>query len=224
MIKVLLTDKNSMFRAGMKQILSDVPDIELIDEAEDRKELQLKMSGSDYDVLVLDLSQLKEDGIYILRKLTKKYPETKVLISGLHPEDQYAVWLINAGASGYVKKNKIACELVVAIQKIARGGMYISPTLTRQKILDIDNGNSKLPHEKLSPREFQVMRLIAAGKARNEIALELAISLSAICTYRKRLLEKMKMKNTAEVIFYAVRYGLLNERLACHLRFETAHS
>ena len=209
MIKVLLADDHKMFREGLKQILADTSDIAVIDEAENTAEVMSKVRKQDFDIVILDISMPGRNGVDIISELKNRDPELQVLILSMHPEEHYAVRSIKEGAAGYITKNRAPRELISAIRKIAKGRKYISSTVAEQLAIEIEKDHIGLPHEKLSDREYQVMCMIASGKTVNEIANELALSISTISTNRTRILRKMNMKNNAEITYYAVKHGLV---------------
>ena len=209
MIRVLLADDHAMFREGIRQILDETIDIKVMDEAESTTEVLKKMADQTIDVLVLDISMPGRDGIDILHDLKRHYPKTKVLILSMHPEEQYAVRAVKAGVAGYIRKNKAGQELIKAIRQVALGRKHISPEVAEQLAIELERGSTKFPHESLSNREFEVMCMIASGKTVSQIAEELVLSISTISTYRARILEKMNMKNNAELTYYAVKHDLI---------------
>lgn len=209
MIKVLLADDHTMFREGLKQILSETSDIVVIDEAENTGEVLAKVCEQRFDVVILDITMPGRNGIDIISELKSGYPALQVLILSMHPEDQYAVRTIKAGAAGYITKNRAPRELISAIRKISTGEKYISPAVAEQLAIELEDDHQILPHQKLSDREYQVMCMIASGKTVNEIANELSLSVSTISTNRARILRKMNIKNSAELTYYAVKHGLV---------------
>jgi len=162
-----------------------------------------------WDVLVLDMSMPGRGGLDVLKDVRRERPLTKVLVLSMHPEDQFAVRLLKAGASGYLTKETAPAELVVAIRKILTGGKYISSTLAEKLAFDLDRDSDKPLHELLSDREFQVLRMLAAGRTVQQIADELLLSAKTISTYRARILEKLNLKSNAEMIRYAIHNRLI---------------
>ena len=210
MIKVLIADDHTIVRAGLKQILDCTSDIRVIDEAINGKEVLSKVAKKKFDILVLDITMPGRDGLDILKELKSIQPELQVLILTMHPEGQFALRAMKAGASGYLMKISAPEELIKAIRKVALGEKYITSSLA-QRLADSVVGDLKEPsHSVLSDREYKVFCLIASGQMLKEIASELSLSISTITTYRKRLLHKMNMKTDAEIIRYAIKEGLVD--------------
>lgn len=209
MIRVFLIDDHLLFREGLKQILSKHSDIKVVAEAGTSQEAMAKLREHTYDVILLDITLPGRSGSDLLQDIKKVVPSVAILVLSMHPEDQYAVRLIKAGASGYVTKESAPDVLITAIRKVAHGGRYISPKLAEEMAVAIDDNLPKLPHQLLSNREYQVMRMIASGKSLKEIAEELMISEKTVTTYRARILEKMHLKNNVELTIYAINHRLL---------------
>jgi len=208
MIKVIIVDDHPVVRRGLKQILHEEPDIKVVGEAGSAPEALKVIRTIDCDAVVLDISLPGASGVEILKQLKYEYRQLPVLILSVHPEELYAVRVMEAGASGYLTKESAPEELVKAIRKIISGGKYISSSLAERLIMDID-ASGKPRHKKLSDREFEIMRMIARGKAIKKIAEELYLSEKTVSTYRTRLLEKMKMTTNAEIISYALKNKLV---------------
>ena len=208
MIRIIIVDDHPVVRRGLKQILQEKPDIKVVGEAESAQEAFKIIHTIDCDAVVLDISLPGANGVEILKQLKYEYKKLPVLILSMHPEEQYAVRVMKAGASGYLTKESAPEELVKAIRKIISGGKYISSSLAERLITDID-ASGKPRHEKLSDREFEIMRMIARGKAIKKIAEELYLSEKTVSTYRTRLLEKMNMTTNAEIISYALKNKLI---------------
>jgi len=209
MIKIFIADDHPVVRLGIKQILSEVKDMTVADEAGTGQETLKKVSKNDYDVILLDISMPGRNGLDILRELKNKKPKTPVLILSIYPEDQYAVRVLKLGAAGYLTKDSVPEELINAIRKVAQGRKYISATLAEKLADDLELNTDKPPHENLSDREYQVLCLLASGKRLKDIADTLSLSIKTISTYRTRILEKMKMDNNAELIRYALQNNLV---------------
>jgi DNA-binding NarL/FixJ family response regulator len=208
MIRIIIVDDHPVVRRGLKQILQEESDVKVVGEAESAQEALKIIRTIDCDAVVLDISLPGASGVEILKQLKYEYKKLPVLILSVHPEEQYAVRVMKAGASGYLTKESAPEELVKAIRKIVSGGKYISSSLAERLITDID-ASGKPRHEKLSDREFEIMRMIASGKAIKTIAEELYLSEKTVSTYRTRLLEKMKMTTNAEIISYALKNKLI---------------
>ncbi len=209
MIKILIADDHAIVRQGLQQIVKTSPDMAVVGEAVDGEDALSKIRAEDWDVLVLDISMPGRSGFDILRELKHERPKLPILVLSMHSEDQFAVRTLKAGAAGYLTKESAPEELVQAIRKVVEGGKYISPSLAEKLAYDLESGTEKPPHETLSDREFQVMRMIASGKTVKEIADELSLSVKTVSTYRARILEKMNLKTNAELIHYAVQNQLV---------------
>lgn len=210
MIKILIADDHAIVREGLKQIISETLDMAVVAEASNGEDVLEKVSANKYDVVLLDISMPGRSGLDILRQLKIEKPKLPVMMLSVHPEEQYAVRALRAGASGYLTKESAPDELIAAIRKISQGRKYVSSSLAEKLAYELGIDVKKLRHEVLSDREFQVMCMFASGKTVKEIAAELSISIPTIRTYRIRILEKMKMKNIAEIIHYAVKQGLVD--------------
>lgn len=210
MIKIIIADDHPIVRAGMKQIISEAADMSVADEAGDGRQLLHKTRTENFDVVILDITMPHIDGLDVLKQLKIEKPKVPVIILSIHPESQYALRVLKAGASGYVTKTSAPEELINAIRKVNRGGKYISPTIAEELAFQLEADFEGMPHEALSDREYQVLCMLASGKTVTEIADELALSVKTVSTYRSRILEKMNMKNNAELIHYAVQNKLVD--------------
>ena len=210
MTKILIVDDHAIVRDGLRLIIGDVPDMEAAGEARNGNEVLEKVRRDCYDLVLLDISLPGMDGLEVLKILKREKPDLPVLILSMHPEEQYAVRAFKAGASGYLTKEGASKELIAAIRKVSRGEKYVTPSLAQKLALYLDTVSEKPLHEKLSDREYQVMLLLVSGKQTREIAEELALSIKTIGTYKTRILEKMRMKNTTELTLYAIKNGLVN--------------
>lgn len=209
-MKILLTDDHAVVRHGLKQILADEFKKATFGEARNAQEALNKVWKENWDVVVLDITMPGRSGLEVLREIRKSKPKLPVLVLSMHPEGQFAVRVLKRGASGYMTKESAPEELVGAIKKVLAGGRYVSPSLAEKLATYLSGGDGqKPPQEKLSDREFQVLRLIASGKMVSEIAQELSLSVKTISTYRSRILEKMGMKNNAELMHYAMQHQLV---------------
>lgn len=210
MIRVLIADDHEIVRAGLRQILAEDSELAVHGEANDGQELLELCRREGGDVVLLDLNMPGRNGLEILKQLRQEFPSLPVLILSIHPEDQYALRAIRAGASGYLTKETASSQLLKAIHKVYDGGRYISDALAERMAENLAGGGYQKPHEALSDREYQVMILIASGKSVGRIASELFLSAKTISTYRHRILEKMGMENNSELTSYVVRNGLLD--------------
>jgi len=209
MIRVLIADDHAVVRQGLKQIVSENPDMTVAGEAANGHEVLDFARRHDCDLVLLDLAMPGKDGLDTLKELKLVRPHLPVLVLSVYPEEQYAVRLLRAGAAGYLTKESAPEELVAAIRKVSRGGRYVSEALAEQLAVLLGSGTDRPPHEALSDREFRVMVMLASGKTASEVADELCLSVKTISTYRSRALRKMNMRNNAELSFYAVKHGLL---------------
>ena len=210
MIRALIADDHAVVRQGLKQILGDTPEMLVAGEATNGQEVLDKVRAETGDVVVLDISMPDRSGLDVLKQLRSERPKLPVLVLSMHSEDQYAVRVLKAGASGYLTKDSAPDELVKAIRKVVSGGRYVSSFLAEKLAFEIGTDSSRLPHETLSDREFQVLRQIAAGKSVTEIAAELYLSVKSVSTYRARLLQKMNLTTNAELIHYAMQNHLID--------------
>jgi len=206
---VLVADDHAVVRRGVVQILTEAPDMVVAGEASTGREVLQAVWEHDYDVLVLDIAMPEGSGLEVLQQLQTLKPDLRVLILSMYPERQYAVRALKTGAAGYLTKESVPDELIVAIRKVARGGKYISQSLAEQLVGELRGEVEKEPHETLSDREFQVMILLAAGKSVTDVAEELSLSVKTVSTYRARILDKLNLKSTAEIIRYALEHGLV---------------
>ena len=209
MIRIIIADDHPIVRAGMKQIISEASDMKVADEAGDGRQLLNKIRTEKFDVVILDITMPHIDGLDVLKQLKIEKPKMPVIILSIHPESQYALRVLKAGASGYVTKTSAPDELINAIRKVNRGGKYISASVAEKLAFQLEADFEEMPHEALSDREYQVLCMLASGKTVTEIADELALSVKTVSTYRSRILEKMDMKNNAELIHYAVQNKLV---------------
>jgi two-component system invasion response regulator UvrY len=211
MIKVLIVDDHSIVREGLKQILSETSDIKVTDEAGNGQEALEKVWKNRYDVVLLDISMPGRSGLDILKQIRSDKPALHVLILSVSPEEQYAIRALKAGASGYLTKESTPNELITAVRKVSEGKKYVSASLAERLAshLEVKAGGSL--HESLSDREYEVMCMIASGKPVKEIAEDLLLSVKTISTYRARIMEKMGMKNNAQLTHYAINSKLVGD-------------
>jgi DNA-binding NarL/FixJ family response regulator len=208
-MKILLADDHTVVRHGLKQILADEFKRATFGEARNAQEALDLVWNDNWDVVVLDITMPGRSGLEVLREIKKSKPKLPVLVLSMHPENQFAVRVLKRGASGYMTKESAAGELVGAIKKVLAGGRYVSASLAEKLATYLASDTQKPPQEMLSDREFQVLRLIASGKIVSEIAKELSLSVKTISTYRTRILEKMGLRNNAELMHYAMQHQLL---------------
>lgn len=209
MKKILIADDHKILRDGLKRILSDSDNFRVAGEAGSSREVLKKVRKESYDVLLLDISMPGISGMDIIKDVKECRPECAILILSTFPEEQYSMRALRAGASGYLTKESATDCLIEAINKVASGNRYLSPFMLERLAFDFDGDKNLIGHEKLSDREYQVMCMIASGKAVSKIADELSLSVKTISTNRSRLMKKMNMKTNAEVTHYAIKNGLV---------------
>ncbi len=211
-LKVILADDHRMIREGLRRIIESTTDIEVVDEVSSGFEVLESIEKNDPDILVLDISMPGKSGFDILKDLsvTGHIKSMKVLILSMHPEDKFALRAIKAGASGYLTKESAADELLNAVRKLGGGGKYITSGLAEKLAFDFALDVDKDPLENLSDREFQILQLLAEGKSQQEMASSLHLSPSTINTYRRRILEKLNLSSTADLIKFAIEKGIVN--------------
>ncbi|MGH7230293.1 MAG: response regulator [Nitrospiraceae bacterium] len=209
MLKVLVVDDHPSFRRGVKDILDEGFHAVRIGECGTATEMLDVVVQKKWDLVVMDISMPGKNGLDALKELKRERPGLPVLVLSMHPEDQYAVRMFKAGADGYLTKASAPEELVRAIKKVLGGGQYVSPSLGEKLAMTVKSGSDKLPHERLSDREYQVLCLLASGKSVGEIADTVHLSVTTISTYRARILDKMSMKNNVDLTRYAVQHALV---------------
>lgn len=209
-IKILIADDHSIVRQGLKQIVNETDDLEVVGEASDGHDALQMVRKGEWDVLLLDISMPGLSGIDVLKRMRDEKIDLPVLILSTYPADQYALRLLKSGANGYLTKESAPEELVIAIRKASQGGKYISPVVADLLSENLINDHKEISHKHLSDREFQVLCLIATGKTVTEIADKFALSVKTISTYRTRILEKMQMRKTSELIHYAIKHKLVD--------------
>jgi two-component system, NarL family, invasion response regulator UvrY len=207
-IKVLIADDHAVVRRGLRQILTEAGDIHVAGEATTANETLQLVQRERWDVIVLDVSLQGGNGIELLREMKAENPSICVLILTVHSEDQYAVRAIRAGAAGFLNKDSAPERLVEAVRRLAAGGRYVSPEAA-EKLASFVSSDKKEPHELLSNREFEILKLIGSGRTVSQIATELSLSVKTISTHRTRILKKMEMSTNAELTTYAVRKSLV---------------
>jgi DNA-binding NarL/FixJ family response regulator len=208
-MKILLADDHAVVRRGLKQILADEFTRAAFGEARNAQEALDLVWKEKWDVVILDITMPGRSGLEVLREIKRSRPKLPVLVLSMHPENQFAVRVLKRGAAGYMTKESAPDELVGAIKKVLAGGRYVSASLAEKLASYVSSDAQKPPQESLSDREFQVLRLIASGKAVSEIARELSLSVKTISTYRTRILEKMGLRNNAELMHYAMQHQLV---------------
>jgi len=209
-IEVLVVDDHALIRKGLKQILDDTADIRVTGEAESGMQAVKMVRENKYDMVLLDITLPDKYGIDVLRQLKLQRPALPVLILSMHPDEQYAMRSIRAGAAGYMNKQSAPSQLVTAIRQVASGRKYISGELAEQLANELTQpGKQEVSHQILSNREYQTLCLMAAGKSLSEMADIMSLSAKTVSVYRSRMLEKMKLKNNAEAVRYAINNHLI---------------
>jgi len=209
MIKIMIVDDHPIVRSGLKNIISDESDMQIVCEASSGKQVEKLVRENDLDIIILDISLPDISGFEILTRLRNLFPDIPVLILSIMSEDLYASKTLKAGASGFINKESAPEELIIAIRKIISGSHYTSPLFAEKIALDVKGKLLKAPHDRLSSREFQVLIFIASGKPLSEIANNLSLNIKTVSTYRTRILEKMNVKSNADLVKYCINQGLL---------------
>jgi DNA-binding NarL/FixJ family response regulator len=210
MIKIIIADDHPLVREGLKQIVAGLTDMAVVDEASNGSEILEKTSKNNYDVAVVDLSMPDNNGVDIIKQIKARNPDLNILVLSIYPEEQYAVHAFKAGANGYLTKESAPEELIAAIRKVSLGRKYVSPSFAERLASELKMDTKQPLHKILSNREFQVMSMIASGKTVKEIAEKMSLSAKTISTYRARILEKMGLKNNAEIIRYGIKHKLVD--------------
>jgi len=212
MIRILIADDHAIVRQGLIQILAEESDMAVFGEAANASETIKNIHEQNWDIVILDITLPDRSGLDVLNELKNIRPGLPVLILSMHPEEQFAVRALKAGAAGYVTKESVPEELVKAIRKVLEGGKYVSPKLAEKLAVDLElkDESKRSLLETLSPREYQVMCMIASGKRIKDIAEELGLSVKTVSTHRTRILEKTKMKNNVELTRYAIKNHIVD--------------
>lgn len=205
---MLIADDHPIVRQGLRRIVADTADLVVVAEATDARDVLARLSAAPVDVAVLDLVMPGTSGLDLLETVHRAYPRLAILVLSMHPEDQYALRALRAGAAGYLTKESAPDDLVQAIRKVHAGGRWITPGVAEQLAAYLGAPAGKLPHETLSNREHQVLCLLARAMSVKEIGRTLHLSEKTISTYRARVLDKLGLKTTADLIRYAIRNGL----------------
>ncbi|MCL4267157.1 MAG: response regulator transcription factor [Anaerolineae bacterium] len=210
MIRVLVVDDHAIVCRGVTEILNEAPDLTVVGEAGTGQEALQLARQRHFDALVLDMSLPDMNGLEVLRQIKGLKPDAHTLILSIYPEEQYALRTLKAGALGYLTKESVPTELVTAVRQVARGNRYISQSLGELLVGEMMAEQPALPHTTLSDREYQVMLLLAKGKTVGDIAADLSLSVKTVSTYRRRILEKLRLETTADIIRYALQHQLSN--------------
>jgi DNA-binding NarL/FixJ family response regulator len=210
MTRILLVDDHPVVRQGIKQVLSDAFHPALMGEASNAEEGMAEIKSTEWDVLVLDLSLPGTSGLDLLKDLRRERPTLPVLVLSMYSPDQFARRAMNAGASGYLTKDSNPNELIKAVGEVIAGRRYLNPAVIGEMVSPLQQESGQRPHEALSDREYQVLRMIASGLTVSQVAARLTLSVKTVSTYRARVLEKMNMKTTAELMHYGIQHGLID--------------
>jgi two-component system invasion response regulator UvrY len=208
-IRVLIADDHAILRRGLREILTRELQGVVCGEAESAQQVLAQVQGQNWDLVILDITMPGRSGVDVLKDLKRMQPRLPVLVLSMHPEGQYGKRVLKAGAHGYLNKESAPEELIKAIRKLLDGGRYVSPALAERLALELGASAERASHEILSDREFEVLRMIGLGKTVSQIAEELHLSVTTVSTYRVRILEKMNMKTTAELMHYALQNRLV---------------
>ncbi|WP_076593436.1 response regulator [Herminiimonas arsenitoxidans] len=211
MIQILIADDHAIIRDGLKQIISFVSNMAVAGEASDGEEVLQKIRTLKIDVLVLDMSMPGKSGIALIQQINAVKPDLPILVLSMHQESQYAVQAMRAGASGYITKNTASSQLIEGIRKVAEGGTFVSPEISAKLIKQLHKPEQDLPHTKLTAREFQIFNMLVEGNSVNDIAKILSLSNKTISTHKAAVLQKMEAATTANLVYYALKHGLINE-------------
>ncbi len=211
MIRIVIADDHTIVREGLKQLMAAAGDMEIAGEAQDGREVMERVRSCDFDLLLLDMSMPGKGGIELIKQVHAERPKLRILVLSMHEEHQYAVRAIRAGAAGYLTKDAATQQLVAAIRKVACGGAFISAEVAQQLALGAMPYAKGLPHEALSDREFQILRMFTEGKSVTEIAGRLNLSVKTVSTHKANILRKMNMETAAELIRYAITHRLVED-------------
>jgi two-component system invasion response regulator UvrY len=209
MIRILIADDHAIVRSGLKQLLSEQVDFLVAGEAANGLEALAQLREQSFDVLLMDMSMPGRSGIELIKQVKTEKPKLAILVLSMHKEEQYAVRALKAGARGYLTKEGAPEQLVAAIRKVACGGVFISAGVAERLALELGENHDATPHALLSDREFQIFRMIASGITIGSIADELSLSVKTVSTHKTRILQKMQMTSSAELIYYAIRHQLI---------------
>jgi DNA-binding NarL/FixJ family response regulator len=209
MLRLILVDDHPVVREGLKRIISENSDLSIVAEAGDGREALEAIRNNPCDLVLLDISLPNKSGLDVLKQIRAEWPRLPVLVLTMHSEDEYALRTLRAGASGYMTKECTSGNLLSAIRKIVRGGRYVSSALAERLAFNLQTDTERPAHQTLSDREYQTLCMLSDGKTVSEIAAELSLSVKTVSTYRTRVLEKLRFKNNAELMRYAIKQGLI---------------
>jgi two-component system, NarL family, invasion response regulator UvrY len=209
MYRFLIADDYIVVRKGLKQILQNAFPSALIEEVADAEDLLKRVSKDDWDAVISDISMPGRSGLDVLRQIRQAHPKLPVLILSMHPEDQYAIRVLRAGASGYLNKDSAPEDLVLAVNQVLLGKKYITSSIAEKLVTAVEQDTKKFTHEYLSDREFEVLKLLAAGKLISDISEQISLSASTISTYRARIMTKLNLKTNADLTLYSFEHKLM---------------
>jgi DNA-binding NarL/FixJ family response regulator len=210
MIKIVIADDHTIVREGLRRVVGEVEDIEVIGEATNGREVLDWVKKGGFDMLLLDLSMPDHSGVDFIKRLKEESPKLPILVLTMHEEEQYAVRSIRAGASGYLTKESASKELISAIRRVAQGRLYINASVAEKLALDTMATHDGPPHKSLSDREFEVFQMMVHGRSITEIAMQLHLSVKTVSTHKARILQKMNMLSIADLVRYAMGNGLMD--------------
>ncbi len=209
MINIVIVDDHAILRRGLTQIISESGDMKVVGEAESSAQAMRLLRETPCDVMLLDITLPDRNGIETLKLVRKEMPRLQVLMLSMHPENQYALRALKAGAAGYLTKQSAASQLVSAIRQVNSGRKYVTPAVAEELANSFDRDSERPPHEQLSMREYQTMCMIGSGNSLTEMATQMSLSVKTVSVYRARVLEKMRLKNNAEITHYAIKNQLV---------------
>ena len=209
MLRMLIADDHTVVRKGLKLILMDGFPSAFIEEVADAEDLLKRVMLEEWDVVISDISMPGRSGLDVLQQIRHNHPKMPILILSVYPEDQYAIRVLKAGASGYLNKDSAPEELLKAINRVLMGKKYITPSIAEKLANTLEQDAEKLTHEYLSDREFEVLKLLAAGKSVSDIAAQISLSSTTVSTYRARIMTKMNLKTNADLTLYCIEHKLI---------------
>lgn len=210
MISILLVDDHTIFRSGLKRLLSDEQDIRVDAEASNGAEALNKLRQHQFDAVLLDINMDGRNGLEVLESIRLDFPKLPVLMLSMYPEEQYALVALKAGANGYASKDIAADDLVAAIRQVARGGRYLTPRAAQMVLMQINGSDDRPAHQKLTAREYEIMLMIVKGVSLTEIGEKMFISVKTVSTYRTRILAKLGVATNADMVRYALHSGIIS--------------
>jgi two-component system, NarL family, invasion response regulator UvrY len=209
MLRFLIADDHAVVRKGLKQILQDAFPSALIEEVADAEELLKRVNKEEWDTVISDISMPGRSGLDVLQQIRQAHPKLPILILSMHHEDQYAIRVLKAGASGYLNKDSAPEDLVKAVNHVLLGKKYITSSIAEKLVTAVDQDGKKFTHEYLSDREFEVLKLLASGKSVSDISEQISLSVSTISTYRARIMTKLSLRTNADLTFYSFEHKLI---------------